>query len=68
MLCIRLLGNKGIAIVYYSFKKGGDKKMNKNDIIRLKEHRLSVLKSNGKNVDSNGIIRKLEREIRNLNK
>lgn len=42
--------------------------MNKNDIIRLKEHRLSVLKSNGKNVDSNGIIRKLEREIRNLNK
>lgn len=36
------------------------------DIIALKENRLNGLKSNGKNVDSNGVVRKLERELRNL--
>lgn len=38
------------------------------DIIALKENRLNSLKSNGKNIDSNGVIKKLERELRNLKK
>ena len=38
------------------------------DIIALKENRLNNLKSNGKNSDSNGVIKKLERELRNLKK
>ena len=38
------------------------------DIIGLKENRLNSLKSNGKNIDSNGVIKKLERELRNLKK
>lgn len=42
--------------------------MRKEDIIRLKKGRLALLKSNGKNIESGGVIRKVEREIRNLEK
>ncbi len=42
--------------------------MRKEDIIALKKNRLNILKSNGKNIDSYGVIKKLERELRNLNK
>ena len=42
--------------------------MTKEQIITLKESRLNKLKSNGKNIDSNGVIRKLERELRNFKK
>ena len=42
--------------------------MHLEDIIALKENRLNSLKSNGKNIDSNGVIKKLERELRNLKK
>ena len=40
--------------------------MTREQIITLKESRLNKLKSNGKNIDSNGVIRKLERELRNF--
>lgn len=42
--------------------------MTKEIIIAMKENRLNVLKSNGKNVESQGVVRKLERELRNLRK
>lgn len=42
--------------------------MRKEDIIALKKNRLNTLKSNGKNIDSCGVVKKLERELRNLNK
>ena len=42
--------------------------MNNNQILELKKNRLNTLKSNGKNLESNGVIRKLEREISNLTK
>lgn len=37
-------------------------------ITTLKKGRLAKLKSNGKNIESGGVVRKLEREIRNLTK
>ena len=42
--------------------------MNNNQILELKKNRLNTLKSTRKNLESNGVIRKLEREIRNLAK
>lgn len=42
--------------------------MTKEQVIKLKEQRLNTLKTNGKNVDSNGVCKKLERELRNLKK
>ncbi len=36
--------------------------------LALKKNRLSVLEANGKNVKSGGVIRRLKREIRNLEK
>ena len=42
--------------------------MTKEQILNLKRNRMAKLKENGKNVDSPGIIRKLSREIRNLEK
>lgn len=42
--------------------------MTTEQIIALKENRLNTLKSNGKNIDSNGVVRKLTRELRNLRK
>ena len=40
--------------------------MNNNQILELKKNRLNTLKSNGKNLESNGVIRKLEREVNNM--
>ena len=40
--------------------------MNKNDKLALMKNRLSCLKANGKNVDSPGVVKKLERQIRNI--
>lgn len=42
--------------------------MTNSELITLKENRLNKLKANGKNVDSNGVVTKLAREIRNLRK
>lgn len=42
--------------------------MTRNQQIALKENRVMYLKSNGKNIESNGVIRKLERQLRRLNK
>lgn len=42
--------------------------MTTEQVIALKENRLRTLKANGKNVDSMGVCRRLEREIRNLKK
>lgn len=41
--------------------------MNNTEKILLLEIRLNKLKNNGRNEDSDGVIRKLERQIRNLN-
>ena len=49
-----------------TIKKGV--KMTKEQIIKLKEQRLNTLKTNGKNIESNGVCKKLERELRNLKK
>ena len=40
--------------------------MNKENLLALKKNRLQILKSNGKNVDSPGVIKKLIRQIRNM--
>ena len=40
--------------------------MNKENLLALKKNRLQILKSNGKNVDSPGVIKKLTRQIRNM--
>ena len=40
--------------------------MNKNDQLALMKNRLACLKANGKNADSPGVVKKLERQIRNI--
>lgn len=40
--------------------------MTKEVILAQKKNRLATLESNGKNVDSKGVIKKLKREIRNM--
>ena len=40
--------------------------MNKQQLRALKQNRLQTLNANGKNAKSPGVMRKLEREIRNL--
>lgn len=40
--------------------------MSKDNILALKKNRLQILKSNGKNIDSQGVIKKLIRQIRNM--
>ena len=42
--------------------------MTKESILALKKSRLETLKNSDKNVKSGGVIRKLTREIRNLEK
>ena len=42
--------------------------MNKAELVAIKKSRLSNLKANGRNIKSPGVIRKLSREIRNLEK
>ena len=40
--------------------------MDNKSILALKKNRLQCLKSNGKNVDSPGVVKKLTREIKKL--
>ena len=40
--------------------------MNKQDVLNLKKDRLQKLESNGKNVKSMGVVKRLRREVRNL--
>ena len=40
--------------------------MNKEAILKLKKNRLEYLKSNGKNIESSGVVKKLIRQIRNM--
>lgn len=42
--------------------------MTKEIILAIKKNRLNTLESNGKNVKCGGVVRKLQREIRNLEK
>ena len=42
--------------------------MSKQDILNLKKNRMNKLIANGKNVKCGGCVRKLAREIRNLEK
>lgn len=42
--------------------------MTKNDILASKKARLSILESNNKNIKSQGVVKKLRRQIRNLEK
>lgn len=40
--------------------------MSRNDKLALMRNRLACLKANGKNVDSPGVVKKLERQVRNM--
>ena len=42
--------------------------MSKKEVLALKKNRLAILSENGKNIDSQGVIKKLKREIKNLEK
>lgn len=42
--------------------------MTKEIILAQKKDRLQKLESNGKNVKSGGVVRKLRREVRNMSK
>ena len=42
--------------------------MNKQDVLNLKKDRLQKLEANGKNVKSGGVVKRLRREIRNMEK
>ena len=42
--------------------------MKKEEILSLKKNRLAILIVNGKHIDSQGVVKKLKREIRNLEK
>lgn len=42
--------------------------MEKEITLAQKKNRLSTLESNGKNIKSPGVVRRLKREIRNLEK
>ena len=42
--------------------------MKKEEILALKKNRLAILSGNGKNSDNQGVVKKLKREIRNLEK
>lgn len=42
--------------------------MDKKEVLALKKNRLAILSENGKNIDSQGVIKKLKREIKNLEK
>ena len=52
----------------YIIKKGKNKKMTKENILAVKKARLAVLESNNKNIKSQGVVKKLRRQIRNLEK
>ena len=40
--------------------------MKKEEVLALKKNRLAILIENGKNIDSQGVVKKLKREIGNL--
>lgn len=40
--------------------------MTKEVKLAILKNRLSVLQSNGKNIESGGVVRKLKRQIRNM--
>ena len=40
--------------------------MTKTELLNIKKNRLQELESNGKNIKCSGVIRKLKREIRNM--
>lgn len=42
--------------------------MTQQDVLNLKKDRLQKLESNGKNVKSGGVVKRLRREIRNMEK
>lgn len=42
--------------------------MDRNIVLKMKKNRLSILESNNKNIKSQGVVKKLRREIRNLEK
>ena len=42
--------------------------MKKEENLALKKNRLAILTENGKNIDSQGVVKKLKREIKNLEK
>lgn len=42
--------------------------MKKEEVLALKKNRLAILSENGKNIESAGVVKKLKREIRNLEK
>ena len=42
--------------------------MKKEEILALKKNRLAILTENGKNVDSQDVVKKHKREIRKLEK
>lgn len=42
--------------------------MKKEEVLALKKNRLAILSANGRNTDSQGVVKKLKREIRNLEK
>lgn len=40
--------------------------MEKNIVLEIKKNRLANLQANNKNIKSSGVVRKLQRQIRNL--
>lgn len=40
--------------------------MSRNEVLALKKERLSKLQENGKNIKTPGVVRKLAREVRNM--
>ena len=42
--------------------------MKKEEVLALKKNRLAILLESGKNIDSQGVVKKLKREIRKLEK
>lgn len=42
--------------------------MTNEQILARKKNRLQILESNGKNIKSGGVVKRLRREIRNLEK
>ena len=50
----------------FSCLKKGNKKMTNTEKLVLMKNRLVVLEGNGKNIKSPGVVRKLQRQIRNI--
>lgn len=50
----------------FSYLKKGNSKMTNTEKLALMKNRLVVLEGNGKNIKSPGVVRKLQRQIRNI--